>query len=372
LARAVFWVGLFVVLSRQALLQFGRKGLVVIPILWLGLEFFRSELYYLRFSWLTPGFVFSGTRSAEVLSILGVYGIGGLLFAIVAGSWAMPLTARSTLVGLAIVTFSFLGKSQQTAPLSTGSRIEVAGVQMEFPSEDEVLAELTRLTAARTNANLLVLSEYTFPGPLPEKIKTWCRDNKRYVIVGAHDPAGEDYFNTAFVIGPDGHIVFKQAKSVPIQFFKDGLPAREQKVWASPWGKIGMGVCYDLSYRRVMDRLVQQGCQALILPTMDVAEWGERQHRLHGRVAPMRAAEFGLPIFRLCSSGISQAVDRSGSITATAPYPGEKTFLSASIILNGPGRMPLDHWLGPLAVGITAALIMTFLLKVRRKATPSL
>jgi apolipoprotein N-acyltransferase len=274
-------------------------------------------------------------------------------------------------LGLAVAGSSLLGKASRAAPSSTGTRVEAAGVQLEFPTEDEVLAALKDLASTKTNASLLVLSEYTFKEPIPEKVKEWCREIKKFLVVGGQDPAGEDYFNTAFVIGPDGSTLFKQAKSVPIQFFKDGLPAREQQLWSSPWGKIGMAVCYDLSYRRVMDRLVEQGCQALIIPTMDVVDWGERQHRLHARVAPMRAAEYDVPIFRLCSSGISQAVERGGVVTATAPFPGERVVLSMVMSLDRPGRLPIDRWLGPLAVGITGILTVVFLFSARRKAAPA-
>jgi apolipoprotein N-acyltransferase len=104
---------------------------------------------------------------------------------------------------------------------------------------------------------------------------------------------------------------------------------------------------------------------------MDVIDWGERQHRLHARVAPMRAAELGVPIFRLCSSGISQAIERNGFVTATAPCPGEGSALSTTMILGKPGRMPVDHWLGPVAAGLTGALMVVFMLKARRKATLS-
>jgi apolipoprotein N-acyltransferase len=364
-----FWVGLFLLLSRQAFLHFGRAALLLIPIFWLGLEYFRSELYYLRFSWLTPGYVFSGSRLAAALGVLGVYGIGALLFAVASTAWALQPKARLALLGSAALICSLLGMPLQKSPEVVGQAVEVAGVQLEFPSEDDVLLALNNLVRTRTNANLVVLSEYTFKDPIPEKVLAWCRDNRKFLIVGGQDPAGDDYFNTAFVIGPEGNIIFKQAKSVPIQFFADGLPAREQKVWASPWGKIGLGVCYDLSYRRVADRLVSQGCQGLVFPTMDVVEWGEREHRLHGRIAPMRAAEFGLPVFRLCSSGISQAVEPGGVVRASAPFPGSGEFLSATIVLGRPGRMPLDHWLGPIAVGLTGLLMLLFLVRtITRKA----
>ncbi len=354
------WVALFLLLSRQAVHRFGRRGLFLLPVLWLGLEFFRSELYYLRFSWLTPGMVFSGSELAKFLGILGVYGIGCLLFGIAAAAWALPLKPRAPLLAAVILGTSILGRQVHPTEPDGGSHVQVAGIQMEFPDEDQVLNALNVLSASQTNADLLVLSEYTFTGPVPPRLKKWCRDARKHLIVGAHDSAGEDYFNTAFVIGPDGEVVAKQAKSVPIQFFKDGLPAREQKGWESPWGKIGLAVCYDLSYRRVIDRLVDEKCQALIIPTMDVVEWGECQHRLHSRVAPMRAAELGIPIFRLCSSGISQAVHSGGAVTATAPFPGERAVLTGLMTLKQAGRMPLDHWLGPMAVAATGILIALF------------
>ena len=68
-----------------------------------------------------------------------------------------------------------------------------------------------------------------------------------------------DTSTRAFVIGPGGTVVHRRAKSRPIQFFRDGEPAWEQRVWDSPWGRLGILICYDASYRRVTDPLVRQG-----------------------------------------------------------------------------------------------------------------
>jgi apolipoprotein N-acyltransferase len=158
------------------------------------------------------------------------------------------------------------------------------------------------------------------------------------------------------VIGPEGEIVFRQAKCVPIQFFKDGLPAPKQGLWDSPWGKLGFGICYDASYTRVTDELIRQGAQGLIFPTMDVEDWGNHQHQLHARIAPMRAAEYAVPVFRLCSSGISQFADQTGRVLDSAPFPGQGAILSAQMQLSTRGRMPPDRWLALSSVGLTAAL----------------
>jgi apolipoprotein N-acyltransferase len=118
-----------------------------------------------------------------------------------------------------------------------------------------------------------------------------------------------------------------------------------------------------LSYTRVTDRLVQLGAEAIIVPTMDLVDWGRAQHELHARIAPARATEYGLPIFRLASSGISQVVDSAGRVTATAPFPGDGAAVAGTLELRGAGSRPLDRWLAPLAVGVTALLTIWFLVQ---------
>jgi apolipoprotein N-acyltransferase len=344
---------------------------VLIPFVWCGLEYFRSERYYLRFAWISPGFGFGVAPGLAPLRHLGTYGLGFVLMGIACGATVCWKRSRSQSLAVllagpaAVWGWGLLAAiPRETPPVSS---LHVAGIQLEFPTEAEVLLRLTELTRKHPEAELLVLSEYTFTEPIPEKVKTWCKEHHRFLILGGEDPApGGKFYNTAFVLSPAGEIVFRQCKSVPIQFFKDGLPATEQRLWESPWGKIGICICYDLSYRRVTDRLVQLGAQALVVPTMDVADWGEHQHRLHGRVAPLRAAEYGLPLFRLASSGISQAVDRAGRVRATAPCFGAGEVLSATMDFRGPGTLPVDHWLAPISTFVTAILMVWFLCTTRR------
>ena len=130
-----------------------------------------------------------------------------------------------------------------------------------------------------------------------------------------------------------------------------------------PLGKIGICICYDLSYTRVTDRLITLGAQALIVPTMDVAGWGRAQHQLHARVAPVRADESGVPIFRLASSGISQSVERNGKVNASAPFPGEGERLAGKLRLGPTGKLPMDRWLGPVSSAISGLLVLWFIVK---------
>jgi apolipoprotein N-acyltransferase len=354
-----FWTALFVTLGRWCLLRAGSLlSVFLLPFLWTGLEYFRSELYYLRFSWLNIGYAFSASEYRPFLNSVGMYGIGLLVVTLATGFWLLRSKRLLYFVGTAallILTLWWLVRP----PYPSDRTLNVAGIQLEFPAEHEVIAALDKLLAAKPETQLIVLCEYAFLGPIPDKIKAWCKEHGRYLVAGGKDPLPSgDFYDTAFVIGTNGDIVFKQGKSVPVQFLKDGLPAKEQKLWDSPWGKIGICICYDLSYTRVTDRLVRLGAQAMIIPTMDVVEWGSHEHELHARVARVRAAEYGIPVFRVASSGISQLVDRSGVERASVGFPGQNEMLSGEMFLNQPGSLPIDRWLGPASVGITGLIIL--------------
>ncbi len=97
---------------------------------------------------------------------------------------------------------------------------------------------------------------------------------------------------------------------------------------------------------------------------MDSEHWGEHEHVLHAKVAPVRAREYGLPIFRIASSGISQLVDLDGRVVATAPFPGQSELIVGVLPIAESGRLPPDRYLAVPAV-IAVADLLLCLLKCR-------
>ncbi len=89
---------------------------------------------------------------------------------------------------------------------------------------------------------------------------------------------------------------------------------------------------------------------------MDVEAWGQHEHELHSRIAPVRAAEYGLPIFRVASSGISQAVTSSGSLLAKTTFPGQGEIFFARLPLPPHGSLPIDRYLAPFCSAATAGV----------------
>ena len=366
-----FWLALFLVAGRACLVRFGPVvWAVAAPFLWTGLEFFRSELYHLRFAWLNAGYVFSSSSALPFLAGLGVYGIGFLLmaWAAFAGVAAQLSRPARLAVAMALAAISILPFWLPAGAGLGGKAIHVAGVQLEDSSPMQTRTALDVLLKKFPGTELFVLSENAFDGPVPPEICAWCKEHGRWLAAGGKDPISPvEYYNTAFVVGQDGAVAFRQAKCVPVQLMKDGLPARQQCVWDSPWGKLGFGICYDASYTVVTDELIRQGAQALIFPTMDYEDWGKAEHEMHSRIAPMRAAEYEVPVFRVCSSGISQAVDGRGRVIATAPYPGPGAMLAAQLQLPARGRMPPDRWLAPLAAAAAAGLMLFLIVDAARR-----
>jgi apolipoprotein N-acyltransferase len=349
---------------------------VLVPVVWMGLEYFRCELYYLKFAWLVPGMAMPFYPAT-----LGVYGTGFAMMTVAAVqscfSWR-DLWQRLSWFELLIWIFLGLMILAIMLPSHSEARdhsgppgARVVGIQLEQPSTTEILDALDTVVSVHPDVQLIVMSEYTLIRPPTAAITTWCRRHQRYLILGGVQ-RGEELWgdtevwaDTAFVIDPQGEIVFAQGKCVPIQFLQDGVAAKEQGVWDSPWGKIGICICYDLSYTRVVDELVRQGAQYLVVPAMDATYWGAYEHELHARIAPLRAAEYHIPIIRVASSGVSQIVSAYGGTMANAPYPGQGEMVTARMLYpadrSGHGRLPWDRYAAPVCVGLTGLVIIRLL-----------
>ncbi len=353
-----FWLAFFAVLARLASsLKTPFTSLLLLPVLWTGLEYFRSEVYPLKFSWFSLGYCWS--EDPWQLRWTGVYGMGMLVVSLVVLGRMLPgatnwISQVVTMVVLAINSWIPSPAPSRTAKATES--VPIAGLQMEMPMERELVAALDDLRRQHPESKLIVLSEYTLATPPTDSIRAWCQRNQVFLILGGKDPIGDgpnDFRNTAFVVGPSGETVFRQVKSVPIQFFQDGQPASKQDLWNSPWGKIGLLVCYDQSYRRVVDRLVKQGAQALIVISFDAQEWGQQEHLHHRRVARIRAGELQVPVFRVGNAGYAQQVDRNGVCLASTSWPGTGAHVVGTLNLASAPSLPWDHWVAPVSAFIT-------------------
>src|SRR6185436_2900358 len=173
------WIGFFVALTHVAMSRLGpMKAALLVPFLWTGLEYFRSELYYLKFSWMNVGYAFAEVPVVS-LSFLGMYGVGFMVAIFAAGVLVgHKKILRFTLLELLIIVAILAVLAALLFPVVAAMKrfvrpsVVVAGVQLEFPTEKELMHDLDKLLVVSptnsfsrrgaTNVDLIVLSEYTF------------------------------------------------------------------------------------------------------------------------------------------------------------------------------------------------------------------
>ncbi len=288
------------------------------PIVWIAMEFLRSECWSLKFAWF--GFGYSQHANLAILqlaSIGGVYGLsmliaaanGSLAWFLARPSWRRIVPAFAVVVALHGIGYAMIRPAQ--------GDFRVAGIEGEDERLPHFLAESER--AMTSKPRLVVWPEYALGVRLSEgdrytpRIAEFARRHGVHVLLGATRAVSQvEFENTLFLFGPDGRIVGTQVKSVPVQFFRDGRPAQDRA--PLPLG-IGAGVCYDMNYPYVSRELVIEGAELLVFPTMDARSWGNVQHVQHAAMTALRAVEHRRWILRVATSGVSCIVDPHGRRT---------------------------------------------------------
>jgi predicted amidohydrolase len=90
-------------------------------------------------------------------------------------------------------------------------------------------------------------------------------------------------FNTSYVFGPTGKLLGSQRKAHLIDLEgPEGLdltPAPLDAIHAldTPAGRLGLGICYDLFFPDVVEKLVKEGSRILVQPTFNPQPWDAAQ-----------------------------------------------------------------------------------------------
>ena len=151
-------VGIFLLLLNFAHRRLGPIwALCLTPVLWTGLEYFRSEVWYLRFAWLLPGQA-AATLAWRALEHTRRLRVGVCLHgsgSVTSGAQAMGPHGRCQWIDRCRGFDVFAG----THPMADDSSLHVAGVQTEEWKPQDVTKALDSLATAHPEAQLLVLSE---------------------------------------------------------------------------------------------------------------------------------------------------------------------------------------------------------------------
>jgi predicted amidohydrolase len=238
------------------------------------------------------------------------------------------------------------------------SKTKIACVQMDCALGDPE-ANLRKIierirTAAEQEAKLAVFPECaltgycfdsleeavpfaeTLDGRSAQAIAEACRATGVHAAVGFIEADEDKFYNAAMMVGPDGVIGSYRKTHLPFigidRFLTPG--DRQFKVFELPFGKVGVNICYDISFPEPSRVLKLMGAELIVLLT----NWPPGAWRSPEFVANTRALEnhvFYAAVDRVGSErgwdfiGRSKVVDCSGDTLAEASADAEELLIVA-------------------------------------------
>jgi len=143
-----------------------------------------------------------------------------------------------------------------------------------------------------------------------------------HVATGIVEKSGKSLFNSAIMIGPEGYIGHYRKQFLPNfgpfeekLFFGEG---DQTPVFETPFGKIGVQICYDLFFPETSMGLARNGAELIL----NLAASPTTSRPLFHRVIPARAIE------TTCFYAYSNNVGTQGSLT----------FAGESVIVDPRGK----------------------------------
>ncbi|PLX30797.1 MAG: carbon-nitrogen hydrolase [Clostridiales bacterium] len=110
-----------------------------------------------------------------------------------------------------------------------------------------------------------------------ESIKKIAVEKGIYVVAGSiPEIDGNDVYNTSFVLDPKGEIIARHRKMHLFDIdVKDGIrffesetlsPGEDVAVFETPFGKVGLAICYDMRFPELMRLIALKGAKLIVIP----------------------------------------------------------------------------------------------------------
>ena len=205
--------------------------------------------------------------------------------------------------------------------------VDAAASLFEQGAEIVVLPEMAVPWYSTDREALSPLAE-ALDGPT---VTDWQAEAARHgglIVGGLCERSGDDIYNTAVAVGPDGVVAhYRKLHLFDVEKHCFAPGDIGLTVAETPWGFIGMCVCYDLRFVEVVRVLALRGADLVCVPTAWVRGFDRRQYA-EGELIPH--AEGALvqanlsQVFIACSSqvGAGDGVECLGSSILADPYGG--------------------------------------------------
>ena len=111
------------------------------------------------------------------------------------------------------------------------------------------------------------LGEMIPGGPYYERLASLAEELEIHLVAGMLEADGDDRFNTAALIGPDGDLIGKYRKQELGHESVRNTAGSESPVFETPYGRLGLMICADRRFPKLVGRLKDNGADLLLCPS---------------------------------------------------------------------------------------------------------
>jgi apolipoprotein N-acyltransferase len=355
--------------------SFGARGLLAAPCVWVATEFGRAYIMT-GFPWVLLGYSqVSVLPVAQFASVVGVFGLSGLVASMSAAlafaaqrqmsvgsaaSAGRPVLAAYRPVAICfavVVGIGLWGAARMRAGSLTreGGAVTVGLVQGNVDQADkwdqrrsgDIFAQYLAMTrqAIGNGAQVVLWPESSIPfyfeedRPGAEQVRAIAREARVPILVGSdqidRSTPPTRYYNSAFLVRPDGATgaVYRKMHLVP---FGEYVPLKRLLFFAAPLVEavsdfsagdaavlmpvrghlMSTAICYEIVYPDLVRSAARGGSELLTTITNDAWFGRTSAPYQHFAQASMRAIENGRYLVRAANTGISGIVDPYGRVRA--------------------------------------------------------
>jgi predicted amidohydrolase len=165
------------------------------------------------------------------------------------------------------------------------SYLSIAGLQLELGPEDNLSTiekEIDQVKKRFPWIQMVVLPELCtygaktqmavqLPGEVENCFREAAKKNNIWLIPGSiYERRGDEIYNTAPVINPEGEVIARYSKQYPFYPYEKNVTGSDNFVaFEVPGvGKIGLVICYDIWFPEIIRQLAWMGAEAIIAPTL--------------------------------------------------------------------------------------------------------
>lgn len=332
-------------------------NLLALPVLWSAIEFVKYVAPILEDWW----FVWLGNsqwRFPPALQILSITGMPGLSFllmlanvaivALVWGAWREHKVDWSAALALGCVA-AVVAWGAMTIPAPPANTFTIAGTEdlalqdqnikdfgRDFPRGGSAWPDTPEMSQALFDINAELTRQVTHPKPAfvvwPEnkfadandqrfigQLGTLSQEVGAYIVADVVWRTPAAMYNAALLVGPDGQEIGRRAKiNITSGEKQRGFVAgpNEFPVYDTPYGKVGIAVCWDRHRLWIVRELARAGAQIVLMPVDDDFNHNRWFPPFHEADAVFRAVENHVTIGLGTTNGVSLVVDPYGRIMA--------------------------------------------------------